>query len=166
MSKPEPKWRPPTGFLLSKAGRTQSVRIAETLEPLGLRPPHFALMNFVQRGEGCSQQQLGDRLGLDPSGLVGLIDELEEARLLERRRDPSDRRRHAIHLTARGKRKLARARELALQREAELLAPLSEGERELFHELLMRVVMAEDPELRPVVTPAAPSASRASGRRP
>jgi len=145
-----PQW-PPTGFLLSKAGRTQAVRFAEALEPLRLRPKHFALLNFVDRGAGSSQQELGERLGLDPSGLVAVIDDLENAGLLERRRHPSDRRRHAIHLTPNGRRKLARAREVAMEREAELLEPLDEHDAKVLHELLMKVVAADDPHFRPVV---------------
>ena len=151
-----PEW-PPTGFLLSKAGRTQSLRFAEALEPLGLRPTHFALLNFADRGAGCSQQQLGERMGLDPSGLVAVIDDLEGAGLLERRRHPADRRRHAIHLTRAGRRKLAHAREVAMQREAELLDPLDDRDAEVLRELLLKVVAADDPHFRPVVAPATPT---------
>jgi MarR family transcriptional regulator, lower aerobic nicotinate degradation pathway regulator len=75
--------------LLSKVGRRHSVRFAELLKPLGLRPKHFAVMNAVDLADGPSQQQLG----LDPSGLISAIDELEAAGLLERRRAPEDRRR-------------------------------------------------------------------------
>jgi DNA-binding MarR family transcriptional regulator len=146
------RW-PPTGFLLSKAGRTQAVRFAQRLEPFGIRPKHFALLNFVDASAGCSQQELGDRLGLDPSGLVAAIDDLEADGWVERRRDPADRRRHALHLTRKGRTRLARARKIAMEREAELLAPLSEREVKTFHDLLLRIVTADDPKLRPVVTP-------------
>ena len=93
-------------------------------------------------------------MGLDPSGLVAVIDGLEDAGLLERRRHPADRRRHAIHLTRSGRRKLARAREVAMQREAALLDPLDHGDAEVLRELLLRVVAADDPHFRPVVAPA------------
>jgi MarR family transcriptional regulator, lower aerobic nicotinate degradation pathway regulator len=142
-----------TGFLLSKAGRTAAARFTERLEPLGLRPRHFALLNFVAGDEGCSQQALGERLGLDPSGLVAVIDDLEEQGLVERRACPGDRRRHAVHLTRPGRAKLRRAREAARSNQADLLAPLSEREIEVFHDLLLRVVAADDPQLRPVVGP-------------
>ena len=157
-----PAW-PPTGFLLSKAGRTQSLRFAEALEPLGLRPAHFALLNFVDHGAGSSQQELGERMGLDPSGLVAVIDGLEDAGLLERRRHPADRRRHAIHLTRSGRRKLARAREVAMQREAALLDPLDHSDAEVLRELLLRVVAADDPHFRPVVAPARRSSRSRTG---
>src|SRR6266545_1565069 len=71
-------------YLLSKVGRRQSVRFSDLLKPLGLRPKHFALMNVVDLTDGPSQQQVGEALGLDPSGLISAIDELEADGLLER----------------------------------------------------------------------------------
>jgi DNA-binding MarR family transcriptional regulator len=129
-------------YLLSKVGRRQSVRFAELLKPLGLRPKHFALMNAVDLADGPSQQQLGASLGLDPSGLISAIDELEAAGLLERRRAPDDRRRHALFLTPAGQAKLATAREASRKRGQELIAPLSDAEARTFHDLLQRIAGA------------------------
>ena len=136
-------------YLLSKIGRQQSLRFAELLKPLGLRPKHFALMNVVDLADGPSQQQLGDALGLDTSGLISAIDELEGAGLLERRRATEDRRRHALFLTGAGSAKLAEAREASRRRGEELIAPLSQAEAESFHDLLKRVASAEELDLRP-----------------
>jgi DNA-binding MarR family transcriptional regulator len=136
-------------YLLSKVGRRQSVRFAELLKPLGLRPKHFALMNVVDLAEGPSQQQLGQALGLDPSGLISAIDELEADGLLERSRAPEDRRRHALFLTRAGKARLAKAREASRKRGEELIAPLSEAEAQSFHELLKRIAGADELDLRP-----------------
>jgi DNA-binding MarR family transcriptional regulator len=136
-------------YLLSKVGRQQSLRFAELLKPLGLRPKHFALMNIVDLADGPSQQQLGEALGLDPSGLISAIDELEGAGLLERRRARQDRRRHALYLTRAGEAKLAKAREASRRRGEELIAPLSQEEAESFHDLLKRVASAEELDLRP-----------------
>ena len=142
-------------FLLSKVGRTQAQRFTDRLGPLGLRPRHFLLLNNVALNEGSSQQQLGDRLALDPSGLVAVIDDLEGAGLVERRHDPADRRRYAIHLTPTGRRRLERARQVAMERERELLAPLSQREQELLHDLLLRIAAVDDPSFGPEV-PAEP----------
>jgi DNA-binding MarR family transcriptional regulator len=152
-AKPANKSGPPLeariGYLLSKLGRRQSLRFAELLEPLGLRPKHFALMNVVALADGPSQQQLGAALGLDPSGLITAIDELEEAGLLERRRAEEDRRRHALFLTGPGEAKLVEAREAALRQGEELIAPLSRAEAESLHDLLRRVANADEVDLRP-----------------
>src|ERR671937_52651 len=112
------------GYLLFRLGRTQSTLFVEALEPLGLRPKHFSLMNFVELSEGSSQQEVGKKLGLDSSGLVSVIDDLERQGLVERRRDTADRRRYAIYLTAAGRAKLSRAREAVKLRADELLSPL------------------------------------------
>jgi DNA-binding MarR family transcriptional regulator len=138
------------GYLLFKLGRTQSGEFVEALEPLGLRPKHFALMNLAELSEGSSQQELGRKLGLDSSGLVSVIDDLEAQGLVERRRDAADRRRYAIHLTRAGRTKLSRAREAVQLRADELLAPLSEDERETLHDLLARVAAAGERDLPPL----------------
>jgi DNA-binding MarR family transcriptional regulator len=130
-------------YLLSKVGRRQSARFAELLKPLRLRPKLFALMNAVDLADGPSQQQLGAALGLDPSGLITAIDELEAAGLLERRRAPDDRRRHALFLTRAGQAKLATAREASRTRGQELIAPLSDAEAQTLHDLLQRIASAE-----------------------
>jgi DNA-binding MarR family transcriptional regulator len=106
-------------------------------------------MNVVDLRDGPSQQQLGEALGLDPSGLISAIDELEAAGLLERRRAPADRRRHALFLTRAGKAKLARAREASQKRGEELIAPLTHDEAQSLHDLLDRVASADELDLRP-----------------
>jgi MarR family transcriptional regulator, lower aerobic nicotinate degradation pathway regulator len=131
--------------LLSTVGRRQSARFVELLKPLGLRPKHFALMNAVALADGPSQQELGAALGLDPSGLIAAIDELEAAGLVERRRARDDRRRHALFLTRAGRAKLARAREASRKRARELIAPLSDAEAETLHDLLQRIDSADQP---------------------
>jgi DNA-binding MarR family transcriptional regulator len=152
-SRPAARRGPPLeariGYLLSVVGRRQSTRFTDLLKPLGLRPKHFALMNVVDLADGPSQQQVGEMLGLDPSGLISAIDELEADGLLERRRAPEDRRRHALYLTRTGRAKLTKAREAARKRGEELVAPLSEAEAETFHDLLQRIAKADEHDLRP-----------------
>jgi DNA-binding MarR family transcriptional regulator len=138
------------GYLLFRLGRTQSSLFVEALEPLGMRPKHFALLNLADLSEGSSQQELGRKLGLDSSGLVSVIDDLESQGLVERRRDTTDRRRYAIHLTRAGRTKLTRAREAVKLRGEELLAPLSVDERETLHDLLSRVAAAGERDLPPL----------------
>lgn len=136
-------------YLVSKVGQRQAVRFAELLKPLELRPKHFALMNVVALVGGPSQQQVGEALGLDPSGLISAIDELEARDLLQRRRDPADRRRYALFLTPAGETTLAQARKAVLERGRELTASLSDAEAQTLYDLLLRVASADRLDLRP-----------------
>jgi DNA-binding MarR family transcriptional regulator len=151
---PGPPLRVRTAYSLSQAGRAQSARFLAGLAPLGLRPKQFALLNHIALAEGSSQRQLGRRMGLDPSGLVGTIDELERRGLLERRAHPDDRRRHALHLTADGRTKLDEGRAVAQRTAAQLLGALGDREVTTLLELLARI----DTTLEPGLAPAAPEA--------
>jgi DNA-binding MarR family transcriptional regulator len=126
-------------YLLTRLGARQSTAFAELLRPLDLRPKQFAILNLLALHDGPSQQRLGALMDLDPSGLISTIDELEGRGWLERRRDPSDRRRHALHLTAAGTEKLGEGRGAALARARELTAPLSAKERATLLGLLQRL---------------------------
>jgi DNA-binding MarR family transcriptional regulator len=133
-------------YLLARVGRTQAARFTERMRTLGLRPKHFAVLNAIALSGGGSQQELGGRLGLDPSGLVGAIDELEGMGLVERRRDPADRRRYALGLTAEGTATLRRGRRAVSDSARELLGALDDGEVGTLVELLGKVAAARDLE--------------------
>lgn len=142
-----PPLRVRTAHLLSSAGRAQAARLTERLAGLDLRPKHFALLNQVDLAEGSSQQQLGRSLGLDPSGLVSAIDDLERQGLAERRRHPADRRRYALYLTQAGRAKLSLARVCAGQTAERLLGPLSDEQVEALNDLLKNIVADLDRDI-------------------
>jgi DNA-binding MarR family transcriptional regulator len=133
-------------YLLARVGRTQSVRFAERVQSIGLRPKHFAVLNAISLAHGASQQEIGDRMGLDPSGLVGAIDELEKMGLVERRRDPADRRRYVLGLSDEGTATLRRGRRVVTESARELLAPLDDDEVDTLVDLLARVAASEGVE--------------------
>jgi DNA-binding MarR family transcriptional regulator len=133
-----------TGFLFGKIGWRATRLFAAALEPMGLRPKHYGVLNFLDAHPGASQQELGATMGIDPSSVVAIIDDFERAGVAERRRDPTDRRRYAIHLTRKGKTLLARAREAAQAAEEALLADLDADERRVLRVLLVKVSMTVD----------------------
>src|SRR5437667_9989917 len=92
-----------TGFLLTWAGHRQGRRMIAALEPLGLHPRHFGVLNLIDAEPGVTQQELVTGSSIDPSSMVAVVDELEEAGLAERRSHPTDRRKRAVYLTARGR---------------------------------------------------------------
>ena len=140
-----------TGFLLKRLGFALKERAHEALQPTGLSPQHHAVLTLVEEGACSAQGAIADVLGYDRSQLVGLLDELEEQRLIERRRDPADRRRHVVQMTPAGRKTLARLRALSQKLEREFLAPLDEAERAELHALLLRLAGDHIPACRGVV---------------
>ncbi len=128
-----------TTFLLKRLGFTAKDSAMEAYERAGLSPYHHAVLVVLDEGSRDTQGSIADALGYDHGQLVGLLDELEEKRLVERHRDPSDRRRHTVRVTTEGKRALAKLRTLSGKLEDEFLAPLGERERKQLHELLLRL---------------------------
>jgi DNA-binding MarR family transcriptional regulator len=92
--------------------------------------------------------------------MVFLTDELEQLGLVERRRNPADRRSHALHLTEAGRAMLARVMEVTAGHEAATSASLTSAERDQFLALLRRV--AADQGLAPHALPGAPPAHAAT----
>jgi DNA-binding MarR family transcriptional regulator len=125
--------------LLARVGGAQASAFAALLAPLGLRPKQFGLMNVVALAEGPSQGEIGAAMGIDPSGLIATIDDLEERGWLERRKDPRDRRRNVVVLTEAGSAKLSEGRAAAYERAKELTAPLSAKERRALRDLLAKI---------------------------
>jgi DNA-binding MarR family transcriptional regulator len=131
------------GFLLSWNGQRIAAKFAAALEPLGLRPPHFGVLQLIAADPGRAQQELVDRSMIDPSSMVKVIDELESLGLAERRVDPNDRRKRAVHLTPAGAQMLDRARAVAIATADDVLAPLSPPERDTLRRLLRKMAGLE-----------------------
>ena len=129
------------GFLISRMGMVAQRQFAERMEALGLTPRMWGALNVLEAEGAITQHALGKCVGSDPSSMVSTIDELEARGLVERRRHPSDRRAHALHVTTKGRQTLARGRELAKQAQDDLLEPLNDDERAQLHELLLRVAL-------------------------
>ena len=132
-------------FLLKRLGFAAKERALKAYEQTGLHPYHHAVLLVLGEGSRETQGAIADALGYDRGQLVGLLDELEDRGLVERRRDPNDRRRHVVRLTPDGKRMLGRLRTLARQIEDEYLAPLSDDERATLHTLLLRLAEKHEP---------------------
>jgi DNA-binding MarR family transcriptional regulator len=113
--------------------------------PGGLRPRHLVALKLLSERGAHGQQGLAEALSLDPSNVVGLLNELEERGLVVRRRDPSDRRRHIVELSAAGEEELAVAYARLARVEDELLGGLNAGERATLYELLERAVGGGSP---------------------
>ena len=120
------------GVALNKVGVALTNQFAAGLKPIGIRPSHYGVLRAVAAYPGVSQQEIGQAVGLAPSWIMSVVDELEGSALLERRRDPSDRRRHQVHLTAAGSEVLARANAVAEEVDAAVLSSIAIDDREAF----------------------------------
>ncbi len=138
-------------FLLSQVGAHASARFAERLEPLGLKPAHAGVLRVVADADGLSQQALGEKLGLFPSRLVGVLDELEQRGLVERRDSPADRRSYALYLTRAGREILEQIGRIGYEHEDVLCAALNQSERAQLAGFLRRI--ADEQKLVPGVHP-------------
>lgn len=130
----------------------------------GFRPGCIGVLRVVAAREPVSQREVSEALLLDPSDLVTLVDILEAAGLVERRRDPADRRRYALEVTPRGQLAVVRLREINRETNEELLAPLDEHERAQLTELIGRVVRHHTGQPDPAAT--GPSATGPSAAQP
>lgn len=127
-------------FLLSQVGIHASKRFAERIAAIDLNPPLFRVLNLVAAAEGRSQQAIAAAIEIPPSRMVALVDELEQLGLVERRPEPRDRRVRALFLTAEGKRRLVRGREIAEQHEEELTRGMAPADRKRLVDLLQKIV--------------------------
>jgi DNA-binding MarR family transcriptional regulator len=112
-----------------------------TDERLGIKLRQLMVLSYLRAGApGLQQQQLCEALWLDPNNCVLLLNELEDMGYVERRRDPSDRRRHVVGITDEGRTALERAERAQEEIGDELLSALSDEERATLRSLLSRVV--------------------------
>jgi DNA-binding MarR family transcriptional regulator len=92
--------------LIARLARTVRPQLQAALAPLGLRYRHLVALSYLRDHGPTPQQALVDGLRIDPSNLVGLLNALDDRGLVVRRRDPADRRRHIVELSAHGRKLL------------------------------------------------------------
>ena len=131
---------PGLGLLLVQLGFLAARTFGELLAPLGLEQRQAGLLMGLAAHEGTSQQALGELMGLNaPTRMVFLVDELEQRGLVERRRNPADRRSHALYLTDRGRDTLRQTQQVVAAHERSLGAALTETQRTQLVDLLRKV---------------------------
>jgi len=111
-----------------------------TEDVLGMRLKPYILLDTLREAGPVPQQALGEALTLDPNNLVLLLNEVEAAGWAERHRDPHDRRRHIVAITAAGRKALDRAEQGMEGVEDEVLASLGPRQRAALRELLHKAL--------------------------
>lgn len=127
------------GFLLSDTSRLLRRRFDERARAIGVTRPQWRALTALSRAEGINQGALAERLEVEPITLCRMVDRLAEADLVERRRDPDDRRAWRIFLTDRSRPLLDDLRAIGGDVTARALDGLDEGERDTLVRVLERV---------------------------
>jgi DNA-binding MarR family transcriptional regulator len=119
-------------------------------ELLGMHLRLLMALSYVRDSDGgAPQQALAEALCMDANNVVLLLNELEDRGYVARRRDPDDRRRHIVQLTAGGRRALLRAERAQESIEDEVLGALDSQERATLWRLLTRALYGADPTPAP-----------------
>ena len=111
-----------------------------TPELLGVKLKEFVALTYLRESTRATQQKLAKTLMLDANNCVILLNGLEEGGLIERTRDPEDRRRHIVAITPKGHRALEKAERQLETVEDDVLGKLSLDERDELRELLAKAL--------------------------
>jgi len=140
-----------TAFLLTQIGALVSLEFGERIAKFNLVPQHAGIVRMLRMAPGLSQRALADRMGMLPSRLVALVDELEEKGFVERRQDRDDRRTHALHLTETGAEVAQTISRVGMEVDTEVCTALSAEEKAQLTGYLARI--ADQQGLAPGVHP-------------
>ena len=149
-------------FLLVQLGLHGARQFGARLAPLGLEQRQAGMLLRLAVNQGRSQQAIAEMIGVNATRMVFLVDELEKLGLVERRRNPADRRSHALYLTSTGTATVNRVRAVAAEHEAALAAGLTAPERAQLTGLLRRI--AAEQGLPPGGLPGSPPENAVNGR--
>ncbi len=130
------------GFLLGKTGQKLREFQEECLGPLGITGKHLGILKILQEKGSISQHGIGQCIHIDRTTMVDLIDDMEKKGLVERREHPTDRRSHAVYMTAKGKELLPKLHNLAKGAERKFLSSLNQAEQKEFVRLLKKLVLS------------------------
>lgn len=126
-------------FLLGYLGSSVKALAFEAFERAGANLHDLGILALLDEGATDTQAAIADALEIDRGQLVGVLDDLEDQGLIERHRDPKDRRRHMVSLTAAGRRRLEKLRSVLQQMEDEILEPLDAKGRSTLRSLLLEL---------------------------
>jgi DNA-binding MarR family transcriptional regulator len=133
-----------TGPILLLTQLSRLVNRRSTPELLGQTLKELGTLSFLREFPETTQQALSEGLCIDANYCVLLLNDLEAANLIVRRRDPSDRRRHLVSMTDDGRRALHTAEAAQQTLEDEMLGSLNEQERATLSHLLRKAIEGQN----------------------
>ena len=133
------KWNQSYGFLLGKALQQMENKFSEGLLPFNINSRQYGVLLFIEENPYSSQKDISENLQIDRTTMVSHIDHLETLGLVERTKNPNDRRSYSLLITEKGKEVLNSRWEFLTHIESEVLAPLDQQERQLLKDFLIRI---------------------------
>src|SRR5579871_3104015 len=127
------------GFLMRDVSRLYGRHFERQARELELTLAQCKVLAHLSRNEGISQARLAEFTETDPMTLVRTLDRMQQDGWIERRPDPTDRRAHRLFLCQPARPIVARIWKIAEQTRGEMLATLSQSEREQLMDLLERI---------------------------
>lgn len=128
-------------FLLGHARHRVYLRLDQALlDRAGVTTVQVGALFFLQGNDGCLLSQMGQGLMLDKSAITGLVDRLEKKGMIERRKDPADRRAIRLHLTRRGRDVTAKALPVVKEQNRAIKEGFSREEIEVFSRVLRAAI--------------------------
>jgi len=135
-----------TGHLLRRAAtRTRQVMLAPL--PADVQPRDYTILGALAESDAISQQDLAERLSINRTVMVKLIDRLEGAGSVLRSRNPADRRSYILSLTENGRRAMESMKPAVEKGESELTVRLRPVQRRRLNDLLRRLLPDVDQSL-------------------
>ncbi|MGY4238344.1 DNA-binding MarR family transcriptional regulator [Bradyrhizobium sp. USDA 4449] len=102
----------------------------KTLAPVDIRPAQYSVMAVIDANPGLTQMAVSERLGVERARLVHLLDSLERRNFVKRAPSKTDRRSHALHLTAAGEVSLRHFKLLAAEHERHVIEKIGKENRD------------------------------------
>ncbi|MCI4127716.1 MarR family winged helix-turn-helix transcriptional regulator [Bacillus haynesii] len=127
------------GFLLGKVLQQMEDQFADVLAPYSLNARQFGVLVFIEENPFSSQKLISEQLQIDRTTMVSHVDHLEASGFVERTKNASDRRAYSLILTEKGSDVLSSCKQILVQTEYEVLSPLTDNEKKLFKDLLLKV---------------------------
>lgn len=128
-----------TGYLLSYVAQMSHLRVDEALEPLDIDSRQFGVMILIGDTDYRSQVAISEKMGLDRTHVVRLIDDLEHLGYVVREKDPNDRRYYRLALTTTGQSTLEQAKAAAVKAQQGIYGIFTDVEMQTFHKMLLRL---------------------------
>jgi MarR family transcriptional regulator, organic hydroperoxide resistance regulator len=128
------------GWLLNNAARLSARRLSNRLAGYNVTPPQWGVLVALWEQDGLSLSELAKRSFFDGPTMTGIVDRLEKAGLVQRRRDSADRRVISVYLTDDGRRLQEQLPAVSEAANRDALAGIPDAEIDAFVATIRKII--------------------------